>query len=521
MAKGTSIAKAYKGNDEAAPQTGEVVQQIPVSQIVPCPTNPRGEDLGDISGIAASIRSVGVEQPLILQPADTAGIHVIAFGHRRFAGAKEAGLETVPAIVRAYTPEKLLKAQIIENFARADLDELAEAKAFQRLVKEFRYSQRKVAEEIGCTQAQVSRRIALLKLDKAALDALSERKITIHEAVDLTKLAEMPAAQRKKAVKEFLGSGGHNRRWVLERHLRTEKDRKTKEELIDKLEGEGISYIAKVEQYDTNERYLGQEGWGQGCGITVEEHENEPCHAATISDHSHRRLYVCLDITRHAPEGDSAVKLPDVELERRAAQEARSQREAAEEAFEETLLEARRERALYLQSLLGERPSAAEALERVLVHILDQGGFGSHQTSSHVHVACMMLGLKPREFEKDELPSYYSGDGKDWMGTFRQYLSDGGSHVPARAALALALAANEAGFTSKWDRDRRMGQLVEYLGYLERKGYKLSDAEKQLVAQPAAVEVQENVEALADAGEEVAQDDELVDSVPVAVTAAS
>jgi ParB family chromosome partitioning protein len=177
------------------------VPVVPVDSVVPNPDNPRAT-LGDLSELAKSIEEKGILQPLVVtttaafltkQPHHRDAIgeasYVIIAGHRRHGGAKLAGQTTVPIIVRDDLAGSANVAQtaLIENIHRRNLAPLEEARGFQ-LLAELGNSQREISKSTGISQAQISKRLALLKLPQVIQDALVDDQLSVREALILAQL---------------------------------------------------------------------------------------------------------------------------------------------------------------------------------------------------------------------------------------------------------------------------------------------------------------------------------------------
>lgn len=426
-------------------------------------TNPRGEDLGDLEELAVSIRETGIHQPLIVRPADEAGVHMIAFGHRRFAAAKIAGLSQVPAIVRHYTDQALLEAQIIENFARADIDELSEARAFHRLVEEFGYSQRQVAGRIGCTQAHVSRRLSLLKLEPEALTALAEGKINIAEAVELTKLTVLPPTKRKNAVKKFLEdrfSRAYLVRNVVEEHQRKEQTKQLEAE----VEAQGLRVVKSIDVWGTQQRYLG-DGYN-GLSLDPELHREEICHAISIENG--RTHPVCLDRRRHLPEGGSPLKVGEEVLQRFREKSQRDEAAVQREIHQRALVQAHEDRTAFIQQALAGRVTAGEAVERLVASFLRTS---AHEGYGKASLVCSYLEVDPVE----------TPHGQDYKGGLQQWLAglSGAAAATgcARAAMGIAMAEGEMLLRGSSYYSRDVTPLIEHYRALVDRGYSITEPE--------------------------------------------
>jgi ParB family transcriptional regulator, chromosome partitioning protein len=129
------------------------------------------------SGLAESIRAAGVLQPVVVRPRPAGGYELIA-GERRWRAAREAGLATVPALVRDADDRDSLLLALVENVAREQLSPVEEARAYAALVDEFELSISEVAARVGRSRPAVSNRIRLLELPGDVLDLVEAGRLT-------------------------------------------------------------------------------------------------------------------------------------------------------------------------------------------------------------------------------------------------------------------------------------------------------------------------------------------------------
>ncbi len=146
-----------------APETGERVQQIRLTNIAPSPLQPRKEFASEaLQELVASIQQHGIIQPLIVRLVD--GRHELIAGERRWRAAQTVGLTEAPVIVRAATDLEVLELSLIENLQRADLNPIEEAQAYARLAGEFGMRQEEIAQKVGRSRAAVANSMRLLDL---------------------------------------------------------------------------------------------------------------------------------------------------------------------------------------------------------------------------------------------------------------------------------------------------------------------------------------------------------------------
>lgn len=175
----------------------EVIEKIPLDQIVPDPRNRKhgGRSPEELQGLADSIRIHGVQEPAIVRPGSAAKkTYMLVAGERRFLASKLAGLDYLPCIVRAMTDDKALAVQLIENLHRQDLHPLDEAEGYERLRAEAGYTAELIAQEVGRSPAYVYQRLRLQLLIPEVRGLLEEGKISTAAAMVVARLPEKQQA---------------------------------------------------------------------------------------------------------------------------------------------------------------------------------------------------------------------------------------------------------------------------------------------------------------------------------------
>jgi ParB family chromosome partitioning protein len=171
------------------------VSEIPLDLIDPNPRQPRSRfDSDELDELASSIQQHGVIQPLILSRSPQAGRYLLIAGERRLIAARQAGLPTVPAIVREASEQQSLELALIENIQRADLGPLEEADAYRQLTEEFNLSHEEISARVGKSRSAVTNTLRLLKLPASVQKALSEGLISEGHGRALLALSS-PVAQ--------------------------------------------------------------------------------------------------------------------------------------------------------------------------------------------------------------------------------------------------------------------------------------------------------------------------------------
>ena len=140
------------------------VLEVAISSIEPNPFQPRNHfDEESLAGLTASIRELGVLQPILVRETKPERFALIA-GERRWRAAKRAGLQYIPAIVREVNDEQTLQHALVENLHRDDLNPLEEAAAYQQLIEDFNMTQEAVAQRVGKSRSAVANLLRLFQL---------------------------------------------------------------------------------------------------------------------------------------------------------------------------------------------------------------------------------------------------------------------------------------------------------------------------------------------------------------------
>jgi ParB family chromosome partitioning protein len=152
--------------------------ELPVDAIHPNPRQPRRRlDAQGVSELAESVGALGVVQPVIVRPRRAGGFELIA-GERRWRAAREAGVRTVPAVVREADDRDSLLLALVENVARENLSAAEEARACAILIDEFELGLGEVAERVGRSKPAVSNKLRLLELPDDVLAMLERGELS-------------------------------------------------------------------------------------------------------------------------------------------------------------------------------------------------------------------------------------------------------------------------------------------------------------------------------------------------------
>jgi ParB family chromosome partitioning protein len=175
---GALIPSEVSGAD-AGPLT---LTELPVSVISTNPNQPRkGFDEEALASLTASVRELGVLQPVLVRPLADDKYELIA-GERRWRAAKRAGLPSLPAIVREVDDTTSLEHALVENLHRADLNALEEAAAYQQLIEDFHLTHDQVAARVGKSRAAISNTLRLFQLPPAIQKLVADGQLSAGHA---------------------------------------------------------------------------------------------------------------------------------------------------------------------------------------------------------------------------------------------------------------------------------------------------------------------------------------------------
>lgn len=212
---GTRVAEAVK---ESAPVVttepdaelvavpGARLIRVDPADIVPNPRQPRTHfNQDDLAELVHSVREFGVLQPVVVRE-NAEGQYELIMGERRTRAAREAGLDSIPAILRETADEDLLRDALLENLHRSQLNPLEEASAYQQLLEDFGITQEALATRIGRSRPQVSNTIRLLRLPVPVQQRVAAGVLTAGHARAILSLDDPELMQRlaDKVVNEDL-----------------------------------------------------------------------------------------------------------------------------------------------------------------------------------------------------------------------------------------------------------------------------------------------------------------------------
>lgn len=185
----------------------ESLRELPIDAIEPNRYQPREHfDEERLNDLAASIREIGVLQPILVRATDDPERFELIAGERRWRAARRAGLTAVPAIVREVEDLAALEQALVENLHRQDLNALEEAAAYQQLMEDFALTQEQVAQRVGRSRSSVANILRLLQLPPTVQRLLGEDRLSAGHAKALVSVRDRVAQERlaQRAVQEGL-----------------------------------------------------------------------------------------------------------------------------------------------------------------------------------------------------------------------------------------------------------------------------------------------------------------------------
>lgn len=197
MAKKNALGRgldALISFDESEIQGSSSINEVALSKIVPNPDQPRTvfneEALWELS---ASIKSIGLIQPVTLRKLDEDSYQIIA-GERRFRASQMAGLTSIPAYIKTVEDDETMEMALIENIQREDLNSIEIALAYQTLIESLSLTQEQLSERVGKKRATVTNYLRLLKLPAEVQMGVKDKKIDMGHARALVPMND-PVAQ--------------------------------------------------------------------------------------------------------------------------------------------------------------------------------------------------------------------------------------------------------------------------------------------------------------------------------------
>lgn len=227
----TEAAPAAKAAESGQPR------EIPVGDIDRNPYQTRSRfDEQQMAELTTSIAATGVVQPIVVRPMPNGRFQLIA-GERRWLASQKAGRETVPAIIRQVSDEQAMEMTIVENLQRADLNPMEQARAYERLGREFKLTQEQMAQRTGKDRASVSNFLRLLRLPVEVQGKVEAAELSFGHARALLPLENpetiLKAAQKVAALSMSVRQTESYVQGLLNPEKKQGSEDKTKEQPLD------------------------------------------------------------------------------------------------------------------------------------------------------------------------------------------------------------------------------------------------------------------------------------------------
>ncbi len=263
------LSKPAVAPPDVGEAAGDRLRQIPVELLQRGQYQPRVDMRQDtLEDLASSIRSQGVVQPIVARPIKGSGTqrYEIVAGERRWRAAQMAGLQEIPAVIRDVPDDAAIAMALIENIQREDLNPLEEARALDRLIREFDLTHQAAAEAVGRSRASVSNLLRLLELNDKVSALLESREIEMGHARALLaitdKVQQLDAARQvvkkglsvrdtERLVRRMQGAGGNKKN-------DRKKDRQTGNADVRRLEMEMTDKLGAKVQIDHSQKGHGK-----------------------------------------------------------------------------------------------------------------------------------------------------------------------------------------------------------------------------------------------------------------------
>ena len=191
------------------PVPGATFAELPLDTIHPNRKQPRTVfDEDAMAELVHSIKEIGVLQPIVVRPStdpEAEAAYELVMGERRWRASREAGMESVPAIIRSTQDVDLLRDALLENLHRSQLNPLEEAAAYQQLLDDFECSHEELAERIGRSRPQITNTLRLMKLPPLVQRRLAAGVLTAGHARALLGLGD--AADMEKVAQKIVAEG--------------------------------------------------------------------------------------------------------------------------------------------------------------------------------------------------------------------------------------------------------------------------------------------------------------------------
>ena len=190
MAKELGLGKGLGALFADTPDIDSNITEVPLAEIQPNKSQPR-QDFEEqaMAELTESVKTYGVLQPILLNPLPSGGYMIVA-GERRFRAAMNAGLFSIPAVIKPMTEQDASEIALVENLQREDLNPIEEANGIKKLIDDYGYTQEKVAEKIGSSRPSVTNALRILSLPEDVIQLIQRRELSMGHAKALLSIQD-------------------------------------------------------------------------------------------------------------------------------------------------------------------------------------------------------------------------------------------------------------------------------------------------------------------------------------------
>ncbi|WP_096202891.1 ParB/RepB/Spo0J family partition protein [Bacillus sp. FJAT-45350] len=216
--------------NEQGNENEEKIKEVKLHELRPNPYQPRKEFSEEaITELKESIETHGILQPLVVRKSIKG--YEIVVGERRFRAASEAGLATVPVVVRELTEDRMMELALIENLQREDLNPIEEAVAYEKLMTHMQITQEQLAKRVGKSRPHIANHVRLLQLPEVVQQFISDGKLSMGHGRALLGLKDKKKLSPllEKVLKEKL-SVRELEKWVQKLNDNVSRETKKKEQ---------------------------------------------------------------------------------------------------------------------------------------------------------------------------------------------------------------------------------------------------------------------------------------------------
>ena len=266
------VNKEIVGNRTRTEGSADVVR-IPVDMIEPNPFQPRMSfDTEALEELTDSIRTLGLIQPITVRKTDEGKYQIIS-GERRFRACKAAGMDFIPAYIRAASDQGMLEMAIVENIQREDLDPIEVALGYRRLIEECNLTQEQMAGRIGKKRASVTNYLRLLKLPAKVQHDLKVGLVSVGHAKVMLGVED---PQLQEQLCDMVVKGGLSVRQLEDKVRRLERgdDRPAPAEYAQELPDEYFRVLEHIGKYFEQDISLKRSAGGKGT-MTIKFNSDE------------------------------------------------------------------------------------------------------------------------------------------------------------------------------------------------------------------------------------------------------